>query len=143
VRGRRKGLVGLAGLAVLLTTATGNTGCVGECAGTSCGAPGVYVLWTPDQVPEADTFVVCVDGACSPLTPGDGLLVGEGDDRRPGLHVVATVADPSERSVDVRLELRQGVNEVATFEGTGTLEDSCCGHSTEMLIVDGVLQDQT
>jgi hypothetical protein len=136
-------LVGLAGLALLLTTATGNTGCLNECAGTSCGAPGVYVLWTPDQVPEADTFVVCVDGACVPLTPGDGLLVGEGDDRRPGLHVVAAVADPSERSVDVRLELRQGVNEVATFEGTATLEDSCCGHSTDMRIVDGVLQDQT
>ena len=130
-------------MALLLAASPAETGCGDECSGTSCGPPGVYVLWTPDQVPEADTFTVCVDGVCTLETPDDGLLVRDGQELRAGLHLVASVAEPSERSVDVRLELRRGVEDVAIYEGIGTLEHNCCGYGTEMGIVDGALADKT
>jgi hypothetical protein len=102
------------------------SGC-SECGGTSCGPGGVYVSWLPQEVPVGESYTLCVNETCNAVSPTDSGR-SQGTTVLPALEAYGPVDPPDQKTVDVRLEVRQGTSVVDVYEGSGEQQKGCCGY---------------
>jgi hypothetical protein len=122
---------GILAVVVVLAPLVTAAGCGGGCGDVNCGS-GIVVWWAPEDVPEAASYLLCVDGDCEFVEP---VPMGAGDDPR-----VAPGVNRSKHDVDVELELRDHEgSQVAVFRGTGSKSGRCCPGVAFRATADGEL----
>ena len=123
---QRTGFAFLAVGALAISIAATGSGCSDECAGTSCGEPGVYVSWLPDQVPSG-AMSLCVNGACRPVTPTE-INRQSGTNELTAFQAHVPTSPQDAKAVDVVIEVQTSDARVARFSGAGTQSKGCCGN---------------